>query len=88
MTETWQEETEKQLDELEEDAGDIGHHTIYNGVIRRERVNKFITDIRKQDEEELIKMLPKYSPFRDLTSSTINQCVDNFKKTIQDYYNK
>ena len=83
---------EKQLDELEEDAGDIGHHTIYNGVIRREIVNKFITDLRKQDEQELIKMVKTMDKGNSIHCPGFKTVIavdrDDVAKIIKEYYEK
>lgn len=73
MTKTWQEEK-------------IKHTAEHLGIISEGALKTLVSDIRKKDEEELIKMLPQ-----DLGTDRYNWFKDGKKnviKLIQDYYNK
>lgn len=65
QTKTWQERFEQEY------WGKFGSTKTINDI------KQFISDIRKKDEEELIKMLEEFETYA---------YIPEFKKAIQDYY--
>ena len=57
-------------------------------VMFEHRVAQFITDLRKHDEEELIKMLPRIKRGYIAVSIVYYSAVNDIKKLIKDYYAK
>jgi len=47
------------------------------------KIKQFISDLRKQDEEELIKMLPSHD---DMMDEGCLEAIDKFSKNLKDYY--
>lgn len=83
-TKTWQEEFEQEY------WGKFGSTKTINDI------KQFISELRKKDEEELIKMLPDYRmvfPEQD-TEDIIkyklgfNDGIQKIKQLIKDYYEK
>ena len=64
VAKTWQEELENLMVRVDGDLDAVdGLIGITNTQIRIHKINEFITDLRKQDEEELIKVLETDSAF-------------------------
>ena len=96
-TKTWQEELENLMVRVDGDLDAVdGLVGITNTQIRIHKINEFIADLRKYDEEELIKKLPKEYKrpvFADGTNGDewyngANFSNNKSKQLIKDYYAK
>jgi len=75
----------------------VSNYFLPNSSVKWDDIIQFISDLRKHDEEELIKMLPAVHELgqeesldktdREYFKEGYNQAMEEIKQLIQDYYN-